>query len=213
MTVPRRSRGYLRTSGNYGRFGRGKELKFHDTAHGHVPSLLGFIQDSVNEVKQGTGENERIGRKITLRHIAIRGEILLDPTGPGATSGNRLRYVVYLDKQANGAAAVPGDIFSTSIGIAIDAQRNLSNTQRFSVLCDKTFDMNSLTIVSATDVPNRVLKTFGWSKSLNVAIEFSATTGDIAEIRSNNVGVLLIDSGGTQNMFVSYTVRVRYSDD
>lgn len=54
-----------------------------------------------------------------------------------------------------------------------------------------------------------VVRNGSFYKKCNVPLEFSSTTGAITEIRSNNIGVLLISAEGTAKFDSS--IRIRFT--
>lgn len=210
MFVPGRDR----TGGYYGRFaGRGGELKFFDGTIAQSPvSATGNLTNSINLVPQGVEEDQRVGRKMTIKSIHFRFNYRLDEQDAQVTPerSDSLRFIVYLDKQANGAtAAITGVLESANI----QSFRNLSNKNRFNILLDKTYNLQYQGLASdSAGVVSQAMQihTTAWNKTCNIPIEFDSTTGAITEIRSNNVGVILI----TQNaqMIFGSNFRIRYSD-
>lgn len=205
-----------RVSGYYGRFGADEELKFHDfPVNVNLIASSGSITATLIDINQGTGESERIGRKCTMKSMDIRFNIFLPEhfeqadVGPG---GDILRYIVYVDKQCNGAAAVGTDILESS---ALLSHRNLANSERFVFLCDKLFTLNR-TNLTVDDSGTAAYSSTGlWKgnhihKTMNVPIEYSGVTGAIAEIRSNNIGHLLLSMNA--RMSIQSVYRFRFSD-
>ncbi len=206
--------GYDRTAGYYGggAAGSGKELKFHDVAlDDAVIAAAGTVTGSVNLIAQGTTESTRIGRLCTLKSINWRYQISLPEVDAAATPppGDTVRVIMYLDKQCNGAAAN-----STSVLETADFQsfNNLANKNRFVKLMDKTVSLNYLSlasdgagVVSTADVT----RNYTFFKKCDIPLEFDSTTGAITEIRSNNIGVLLISETGV-SAFQSQ-IRLRFT--
>lgn len=206
--------GVDRTGGYYGRFaGRGAELKFLDvTLDDAVIATGGVITDTINVIAQNTSETGRIGRKCTIKSINWNGFLSIPEDTSLATpnSGDRIRLILYLDKQANGAAATQAGILETT---AFDSYRNLANSGRFQILMDKKFVLNYLTLSgSAANVHHHteVLKQFSFYKSCNIPIEYSGTDGLLAEMRSNNLGILIMDANGIGA--IGSRIRLRFSD-
>ena len=79
-------RGFYRKGGYYGKYNRKsrmlKELKFLDDKPAISSLVVPYTGVSANIclVKQGTGESQRIGRKIVARSIFFRGFIELKET-------------------------------------------------------------------------------------------------------------------------------------
>lgn len=210
--------GVARIGGFYGRFaGPGAELKFLDTVRADATLALAgaVIDDSLNHIPQGNTESERIGRKVVIRGLRLKGRIKNSPTTAQTTTDQRYRIIVYCDKQANGATAVVTDILETAV---IDSFRNLANVQRFQILYDKTKNMIMPAVAqTAAGTFTTYSCEYGqqFSMKLNLPIEFdnSATTGVITSIRSNNIGLLAMCSTNDNPPVFAYTVRIRYSDN
>ncbi len=206
--------GVDRTGGYYGRYsGRSGELKFHDVSlDDAVVSATGTITDSVCKIGQGVTESTRVGRKCTLKSFNWRFLITLPEQDAVMTPSapDTLRVIVYIDKQCNGATAVVLDILETAIFTSF---RNLANSGRFTILCDKLLNIQQLTLASdGAGVVSSATVQYGHTlyRKVNLPLEFSGVTGAIGEIRSNNIGVLLISSNGAVKF--DSEIRLRFSD-
>lgn len=205
--------GFTRTGGFFGRFsGAGGELKFHDIDLDDAVVTTGAaITDSINKIAQGTQESQRIGRKTTIRSINWRFEAFLPTNQDTAAPGfDTIRVLMYLDKQCNGATATTAQILESD---DYQSFNNLANKSRFRTLMDRTYSFN-VPAGSGADATsdwagNLINDTF--FKKVNIPLEFDSTTGAITEIRSNNIGVLLISRGGLCG-FAS-KIRLRFSDN
>ncbi len=209
--------GRARIGGYYGRYPvgpRGGELKFFDLDLDEDPfTTAGAITDSINKIAQGVTEVTRVGRKCTIKSVNWRFLIWLPEQDAVADplAGDSVRIILYIDKQCNGATAAVTDLLETANWRSF---RNLANTSRFNVLMDKTTSINFMTLGSdgAGVVSSAQMNKSGtFFKRCNIPLEFDASTGTITEVRSNNLGVLLISSNGTANF--SSKIRVRFSDN
>ncbi len=203
-------RGFVRRAGYYGRYNAapGVENKFHDvdlTDALIAPS--GTVTPSINLIPQGVTEITRIGRKCTITQIHWTWEMVLPEADAVATpvAFDVARLILYIDKQANGATAAVLDILETADYLSFN---NLANSGRFQTLMDRKVPISYQTlasdgagVVSMADVV-RIGK---FHKRCNIPIEFNSTTGAITEIRSNNIGVLLISSKG----LISFDSKIR----
>ncbi len=208
-------KGFDRTGGNWGRYsGRNSELKFHDLdIDDAVIAAAGTITPSCNLIAQGVTESERVGRKCVIRNIHWKYNITLPITsGNGISANDTIRVILYKDKQCNGAAAT----ISGTAGILATADyqsyRNLTETGRYLVIMDKIHTFNFLAAAgdgTANDA-FAVNRNFTFNKTCNIPLEFDSTTGVITEIRSNNVGVLLLSKTGV--CAFDSKMRIRFSD-
>ncbi len=206
--------GVNRTAGFYGRYsGPTSELKFHDVDVDHNPiNTAGIITPSINIIPQGTTESQRIGRKCTIKSIGWKVRFQYPELDGGATpqASDDIRLILYLDKQANGAAASVLDLIETA---DVRSFRNLANSGRFVFLHDKLYTINVTNLASdAAGVVSSggVRRNFSVYKKCNLPIEFSSTTGAIGEIRSNNLGVMAMTGNGLT--ILDSTFRLRFSD-
>ncbi len=211
--------GYTRSAGNYGRYrGLGAELKFHDVdLDDAVVASAGGITDSINKIAQDTTEKTRVGRKCTIKKIGWRYNYTLPEQDAVAdpAAGDVLRMILYHDTQANGATAGIGGSTGGTLLVAADYQafNNLTNSGRFKVLMDRTVSINYQTTASdgaGVVSQSSVIRSGSFYKSCNIPLEFDAAAGAITEIRSNNLGVLLIRKNGICGFASKF--RLRFTD-
>lgn len=207
--VPFLSRKRVIVSSRSGRLaGPNQELKFFDTDTAANFDATGNRITSLNLVAQGTDENDRIGRKCTIKSVHWKGLITLAASpSASATASDHGRIILYLDKQTNGAAAAVTDLLEST---ATDAFRNLANSQRFVVLHDSRFTLTSAAAEDSLGF-GPIKRVFNVNKRVNIPLEFSAGTGALTELRSNNLACLFI-SDGTDLLSFTGTFRIRFSD-
>lgn len=206
--------GITRVGGYYGRFsGINKEYKFFDLDVDDAVVAVGVaVFDSVNKIAQGVTESTRIGRKCTVKSFQWRYSITLPARDSVATpeNGDAVRVILYVDKQCNGATATAANILETSL---IHSFYNLANESRFTILMDKTHTINYANLASdgaGVHSMSKVIHEYRFNKRLNLPLEFDSTTGAITEIRSNNIGVILVGSQG--DLGFDSKLRIRFSD-
>ncbi len=209
-------RGYVRTSGFYGRFANGGENKFFDT---DIDAIIGTVSttmeaSNLNIIVQGNTESNRIGRKVVLRKISVKGVAVL-PAGVAAnTTSEVIKMYLICDKQTNGAAFAATDLWETD---SIRSFRNLANTSRFQVIAQKTmtFNANAGSGRGSTDTLSysEQAKPFTVNAKLDIPLEFdnSATTGAVTTQRSNSLWFVTQSLSGRAALTVT-TGRVRFSD-
>lgn len=207
--------GYYRRSGYYGRFSAPSgELKFHDLDidDATVAANGTIAEDSCVGIAQGTGESQRIGRKVTIRSLFWRYHLQLPTINAGTSTAvsDVVRVVVYQDSQTNGAAAAVTDILETD---NYQSFNNLANSGRFKILYDKQHVLNYTALGSDGTTMDAAsnMRTGSFYKKCNIPIEYSSTTGAITELRTNNIGVLLLSRNGVCEF--ESKMRLRYSDN
>ncbi len=207
-------KGYYRTEGNYGRYKKDGELKFIDGQDTDaIVSLAGTIIEagSIINIAQGTTQNERIGRKIVIKKIAINIRVFLNLQSAMNLTADEFRIIIYQDKQCNGATAAVGDLLATG---DIQSFRNLTETGRFKFLYDHKVQLNCkvITINAADTIATGVFaKSWAHYIDCSIPIEYDSTTGAITEIRSNNIGILVISHNSIAQSDLHW--RIRYTDN
>ncbi len=189
------------------------ELKFHDVDidDSVIAQGANIAQVSCNLIAQGVTESQRIGRKCTIKKIAWRFTIVLPTTAVAASGNDTARVILYQDRQTNGATATTATILQSN---DYQAFRNLLDVSRYIILMDRTYAPNSTAGSGrgSTDTLSyagiRIEDSF--YKNCNIPLEFSGINGVIAEIRTNNIGVLLLSAQGDAGFFSK--MRLRFSD-
>lgn len=202
-----------------GRLGSRGELKFLDTVKANAASATTgtLLDDSINHVAQDASENGRIGRKIVVSSIHFLGNVAFGSTTVIGDMDQYLRIIVYLDRQANGAAATLADIVSTAGTVDVDSFRNLAQVGRFQILYDrrKRVSVDAIGQTAAgTFISAPQSYPWGFNKRVNIPIEFdsSAAGGEMTTITSNNIGVMTICQAAAVAPTVGYTARIRFRD-
>lgn len=214
--IPRAIVGLVRTGGFYGRFGPTGELKFFDTYSGAAVAVgaAGTITNNcLNIIPQSDGQSGRVGRSVTVKAVYMKGFVNLASQATAVAATDTMRVIIYLDKQANGAAATAGNILAVLPGGAVDflSFRNLENSARFQILAEKKFDITAMAGPAGVSTGAREIS-FNLAKKCNIPITWDSTaaTGALTTVRSNNIGVLCINQ--VTSATIEYNCRLRYSD-
>lgn len=199
--IPKGLRGLVRTGGYYG--APKQELKFHDVdfdvvdakiTHGTWdPVATNGGTDtlfSLCTIAQGATENQRLGRKCTIKSIGFRYQVGLDGLDANALVGDayQIKLTVILDKQANGALGAAATIWQTATDI--NSFKLLANKERYRTLMEH--EHTFVPVAIASDGAG-LISTGGqfaegnWFHKCNIPLEFNGATGALTEIRSNNL--------------------------
>jgi len=197
-----------------------KEVKCFDVAltdsgAGGINWLLGaaaFAEPGVaftgitelNDILQGSTVYQRIGIKVLMKNIRIRGTLL--PSA--ATVIGCIRIAVVYDRQPNGAAAAVTDIFQDcTAGAAtnFDSGVNMSNKNRFTILRDQVFHI---------DAAQSLVHSIDWFIPCRLQAEYKASGGTIGDITTGSVLLVVGEVlGGTGTVgFANFRSRIRYED-
>lgn len=168
----------------------------------------------------GADYNARIGRKITLKSLFIRGRLVLETaialTGT-LSIAQQGRLIICYDLQPNGAAPAITDILITADPAS---HLNLNNRDRFRILCDKeyVFDPSFYqnTATQAYSFMGRTIYNVKIFKRLNLDMIFNAVNGGtVADISSGALYMVWIGSaaaGTNSDTNAIVSTRVRYAD-
>lgn len=212
--VPLGSRGY--------RFNR-VEKKVNDIAVANYNvNTTGTVTLLANPAL-GSDMNNRIGRKIQLRSVYIKGSIQVQQSQTGIVSaattvGTQLcRMIILADLQPNGAAPAITDILNTA---SPASHLNLNFRDRFKIYCDKTwalgpfyFNTTATQSIGMVGSPQMIpIKKF---KKINLESIYNATNGGtIADISTGALYMVWIGStaSGADDAIATLGTRVRYDD-
>lgn len=176
----------------------------------------------INRIAAGTDFTQRIGRKIMIKSIYVRGIIQKNPH----VASQLCRMILVYDKQFNSDTNPPA---ITQILLTNDTdgafswdQFNLNNRDRFVVLWDKAVATGPSGFYDPTTQANCSSPT-SWNgyvaikkyKKVNLETIFSGTTDDLASIQSGALFLYTIGdnaNGATGTDYFKGTVRVRFVD-
>jgi len=213
------------------------ELKGMDTSLGYSPVIATTNTNAgiflVNGVREGSSSWARIGRKISMKSLRIRGTAALN-IGPFATTadrfGNTLRMIVVYDSQPNSAAALPvfEDIFNNlnnagGASPSVLAPLNFANTYRFRVLRDCMFTLNPDAVpAGGTENDTYMRVHFDEYVRMNLDTQFSRTqvpptAMTITDISAGSLYVIFRAISNLPETFWAIDgvthCRLRYSDE
>lgn len=173
---------------------------------------------------QGTGINNRIGRKVSVHKLKVRGTLTFTQFTGGALTANYLgcRLVLVQDLQTNGAQLNGEDVMAASATASSENQmvsyQNLANFGRYRVLKDKSYQFrygiaanNASATTVSTDFPS-IDFNFSIKFRKPVVVHFNATNGGtIADIVDNSFHILALANSTSVNIL--YESRVVFQDN
>jgi len=162
----------------------------------------------LNGVAVGTDFTDRVGRKILMKSLFIRGCI-----GPvdNDTADNASRLLIVYDMQANGVAPAITDVLKSSSPYA---QLNLNNRDRFKVLVDKLWNCGK-SINTATQAVSNSPTVYSWKRYIRMSREvlFQGTAATVASIATGSVYLITLgDQAPNGGSKISYSCRIRFTD-
>lgn len=181
--------------------------------------------------EQGTQVYQRIGRKVSLFKLSIRGVITNTALSDQAdvVSSPAVRIIVYMDKQTNGTQSqgedvmALGDVADTNVAdtteLAFSSFQNVKNFGRFRVLKDVIYRPRIVTAVTdgastssqnTSQIPFKLNIKF--RKPVQVRFDLSSTSGSIADIVDNSFHMIGLKSGAGFASTITYVCRGYYKD-
>lgn len=190
--------------------------------------------ESLNLVGQGSGANQRDGRKILIAGLRIRGELRFSASA-NWIGGDSVRLMLILDTQCNGVASTPSAVLDgagagiTNLDPAAntgprvsDLYMNLANQKRYRILKEKVKTVN-WTGITNTETPMMRLMPFKmsykWKNGLACNYNGTSATPQVSNINDCNLFILAIRNGLGDNQMALSTVdcafvsRLRYLDN
>jgi len=164
----------------------------------------------------------RIGRKVTIKAIQVRGNIFLeqaDNMGAGQSEAYTGRIMLIWDSQPNGTAASAADIWA--VPGTPHSYLNLDSRDRFKVLRSEAWSFDPILISSVATQSvaawNRTNYCFEWYlRNVNLDVIFNGTNGGtIADIVSGALLMAFLSDTGADltDVQARWISRVRFEDD
>lgn len=149
----------------------------------------------IHYIDSGSGPNQRLGNKITLKRLWIKGNIRCG-THSDVYNGGRMRFRVCIvqDTQVNGVQLLTVDTLKLFYSTAIDSPRHPVYSGKFKVLYDKTFCSNQVLGFDEGEAAGKARYLFQnkdlpfeFKTPLNIQVIYQGSTGAITEIVNNNL--------------------------
>ncbi len=188
-----------------------EELKFFDTdiVDGAIDNTMTFFNPMI--VVQGQEESQRIGRKIVIKSLSLKGTLTLAAAVAGTTTSCLVTMKIIQDKATN-KTLFP--VLSLLEADTFDSFNNLANRTRFKVLrsCTYRFKAGGGTD-SAAILFSEDIRHVEEHLNMNLPIEYdnTAATGAITTVTQNSLHVVF--QASTTNLVASdIKMRIRYTD-
>jgi len=195
---------YLRKIGNAERsLGMSKEIKIADGSIGGALAVLASCNPNLlNGVSEGTGISNRIGRRVTLKTLSIKGFFSASVAGASVC-----RLVCVYDKQTDSTAPASGVYFNDTS--QFNSLSNINNQGRFVTLFDQEYELDCGT----GGVGGRTVRHFNLFKNMeDVPVHFSGTGATAGSIDTGGVFIYFFCTASSAAAVDCYT-RVKYTDN
>ncbi len=174
---------------------------------------------------EGADINNRVGRKVSVYKIALRGVIAqtASPDKADIEAQGAFRMILYIDTQSNGGQAQGEEVMAppgaATVPLTFSTFQSTANFGRFRVLKDKIFYPRDLTAMTdgastasmnAADIPFSMKYSF--KKPVEVRYNGSTTPGVVGDIVDNSFHLLMQKSTALGTHLISYQCRTYYKD-
>lgn len=189
----------------------------------HTSSGTRNITTSVNgvyilEIAQGTDWFERVGRKINIKRIQVRGYAAPDlawSITQGGTPVQMFKVAVVVDWQNNGNSVPPftSDIWNTVLPLSFP---DPSFDERFTILWEKHFLLDVFTFVSASGSCTAAGTSAYFECDLDVDFDtiFLNTSGTQSNVATGSVFIYITsDQLAADQLRYTFSSRIVYTDD
>lgn len=212
----------IRTGGFLGLELKFKDSKLVDSALAATNNAADGVQDPtvdcLNGIGEGSGENERTGRKAIMKSCEVQGQIESDGVA-GSALELKIAYfyvALVLDTQTN-AAQMVSELCYKNVAALIEAAAspfpNLEQQTRFKILKQiklkqpSTYAFNDAATTGAIggfQIP------FGFKVNMNVPVTFTDPTADVSSIMDNSLHIVSWTSNLEMSPKITYASRVRF---
>lgn len=167
---------------------------------------------------QGDGEQNRDGRKITMKSCFVSFNVYPSVQSDSADSMSAPQVYVALvqDKQANGATVVSEQVFTNpndTADVNTYPLRNLQYSSRYRVLDHKLVNLSPVS--AGTDGANTISQiatsrsgVLSWNGEMPVT--FTSTTANVSNVTDNALHIIAFSTSSNYAPAISYNSRVRF---
>lgn len=172
----------------------------------------------LNGCVAGSQNFNRIGRKIQMSSLQIRGAIFLQDTTSGPTT---VRMLIVYDRQANGAAPTYGDIIksqniSGTTESAWNSFVNLDNRDRFEIIRDEFYEIGLVDTTATQAIATGPVRCHlnEYIKLGNREVVYNAgSAGTVGDIQSGSLYVFFISNqSNASGATAAVSFRTRFID-
>ncbi len=167
--------------------------------------------------QQGTGLSNRIGNRVIVKKIRLKGYIQWAVNSTANTScGDFCRVMIVKDMQSNGAQFTPGNVVAGVTGDQDLWFQNTASFGRFQVLKDFTIRRPSVSLGGTTGFSAED-SWVPWKKNINLndTVKFNGgNAGTIGDVVDNSYHILCVSANNALNTLVNldYNCRVVFND-
>jgi len=194
-------------------------VKAFDVGYSNSNFTVAGTFTPLNALIVGPESYQRIGRRISMRSVSIKGYVNFSAT----SIQDSARIIIVYDEQPNAALPVLADVFQNSnAGLATSnlSFLNLNNRDRFRILKDFKVLIPAVTVVAGVltneVVPDPIRNSFNvdWDIPLSgLETTYNAVNGGtVADITTGSLLIITFDGNNAGTVSFAFSSRLRYVD-
>jgi len=167
--------------------------------------------DLMNNLSEGTAGNNRTGRDTQLMWLDCH---LRQQTSSTAVDSEVIRYIYFIDTNADGAAPAVTDVLITANSLAAyNADNVWGNRPRFRILKDFDFEQNSPGVGLTTAGTTFITHTRRYRIKVPYKARYkTSNAGTISDIVDGSLYLLSIATQGDANVSVAHRAALGFKD-
>lgn len=192
----------------------GPEMKFLDTQSLNNAAATTGVVVSMNTLAQGLTNITRIGNKIQIKSVAVRGQYQTATQAIDTSQPNSMVWSIVLDKEPEAAAIASVNQIYT--GNDVLDFNNINESDRFVILA--TGDANwpgqgQLSGVGAFTQPTGITGMFQRFVKCDIATKYTGTTAAQSTFGTNQLLFVLRWKNADANHLTDVFMRIRFTDE
>lgn len=216
---------------------RTREIKTVDTlfpqvyVRAYIPDALSGVTfndipciQNLARIQQGASISNRIGNKVALKSLRLRGTI--QDTGASGAPPQQARFMIVYDRQVNASYPAVNNILSDALVSSVITPGNYLSSlnpafyERYIVLCDKIFILGGINNAGGlpsgpTEQKGFVIDEFIKLKGLETQYSTSSVGSPITDLNTGALYLIALGdiANGAESFYMDMTCRLRYYDN
>lgn len=199
---------------------RRPEVKALDVAANSTPVVTAGTFALLNDVFVGANFYQRVGTKLAMRNLHLKGYINAIATGAAA---DWIQIIIVYDRQTNGALPTTADLISSVVSAGTTSSTsldylNLNNRDRFQILRNKKYVLPTVTdtagVLTNVGVIDGAYPTIHFDEFISMkdmVTQFKGSGSGVVDIASGSL-LLFVQSQTTAAWQFTWSSRLRYDD-
>ncbi len=195
----------------------GRESKFKDISLNYTVGATLVSRLLLNGIVQGNTQSQRIGNRVVITSIMVRGRYIMpsiNPTTSLGTFSNRVLSLIVQDKQPNNATIVGASVLQNAADV--DSFNNLDQSNRTRILLHKRYVMLPRYVLTSQSIVDEAMGVgysinFSFYKKCNIPVQYNGTDALIGSIVTNAIHWMDLLDATTPAITANLVCRIRFT--